>query len=190
MNVRGTIQRVGFRKWYERELLQSHGHLVLLILCIFGLLGAVSCSVRAGWRRNSVLVCACASAIVGFWALRRYMYLFGRAQHVSEQAICPACHTYARWDIEDDAQELGARSGCGCAAALAATCGSSRSRLSPRLGLLLRVAAHPLTGGNASGPALRQAQDRPRPVPRWFLEWGLALHAVWVRRFVEADSRG
>ena len=109
MNVRGTIQRVGFRKWYERELLQSHGHLVLLILCVLGLLGAVELyAVRAGWLSQlSALVCACASAIVGFWALRRYMYLLGRAQHVSEQAICPACHTYARWDIEDDAQERG-----------------------------------------------------------------------------------
>ena len=107
MNTRRTIQRVGFRKWYERELLQSHGHLVLLIFCVLGLLGAVELyAVRAGWvSQLSALLCAGASAIVGYWALRRYMYLLGHAQHVAEQAICPACRTYARWDIEDDAQE-------------------------------------------------------------------------------------
>lgn len=109
MNVRGTIRRIGFRKWYERELLQSHGHLVLLLLCLVGLLGAVELyAARAGWQSQlSALLCAGASAVVGFWALRRYLYLLGRAQHVSEQAFCPACRVYARWDIEDDAAERG-----------------------------------------------------------------------------------
>ncbi len=109
MNTRQTIQRVGFRKWYERELLQSHGHLVLLIFSVLGFLGAVELyAVRAGWASQlSALLCAGASAVIGYWALRRYVYLLGHAQHVADQAICPACRTYARWDIEDDAQEAG-----------------------------------------------------------------------------------
>jgi hypothetical protein len=107
MNTRRTIQRVGFRKWYERELLQSHGHLVLLIFCVLALLGAAELYAgRAGWLSQlSALLCAGVSAVVGFWALRRYMYLLGHAQHVADQAFCPACHVYARWNIEDDAQE-------------------------------------------------------------------------------------
>jgi hypothetical protein len=31
------IRKHGFRKWYERELLQSHAHLVLTFLSVLGL---------------------------------------------------------------------------------------------------------------------------------------------------------
>jgi hypothetical protein len=107
MTVRRTIQRVGFRKWYERELLRGHGHLVLLLFCLIGLVGGVELfSVRGGLASQlTALACTGASAAIGFWALRRYFYLLGHAQHVADQAVCPACRVYARWDIEDDAQE-------------------------------------------------------------------------------------
>ena len=32
MKIAQTIRQAGFRKWYERELIQSHAHLVLLVL--------------------------------------------------------------------------------------------------------------------------------------------------------------
>ena len=32
------VRRLGFRKWYERELMQSHAHLLLLFICSIGLL--------------------------------------------------------------------------------------------------------------------------------------------------------
>ena len=107
MSVRRTIRRVGFRKWYERELLQSHGHLVLVIFSVIGLLGSVEVyALRAGWvSQLTALGCAGASAAVGYWALRRYLQLLGRAEHMSEQAFCPACHIYARWDLDEDAQQ-------------------------------------------------------------------------------------
>ncbi len=104
MSERRTIQRVGFRKWYERELLRSHGHLVLLVLCALGLLGSLEL-LSEGASRNPWLAAACAlvSAGIGLWALRRYLHHLGHAQYVAYQAVCPACRTYARWDIEDEA---------------------------------------------------------------------------------------
>jgi hypothetical protein len=36
MKLAEGIRRHGFRKWYERELLQSHAHLVLCFLCVIG----------------------------------------------------------------------------------------------------------------------------------------------------------
>ncbi len=35
-----SIRRLGFRKWYERELLRSHANLVLLLLATLGLLAS------------------------------------------------------------------------------------------------------------------------------------------------------
>src|SRR5688572_6499494 len=39
MRVSQSIQRIGFRKWYERELLRSHANLVLLVMSTLALLG-------------------------------------------------------------------------------------------------------------------------------------------------------
>lgn len=107
MNERRTIQRVGFRKWYERELLHSHGYLVIALLCFVGLLGGIELFSEGGGLDRQLIALACAgvSAAFGYRALWRYLYLLGHAQRVAEQAICPACRAYARWDIEDDEQE-------------------------------------------------------------------------------------
>ena len=40
MRLRDGIRRHGFRKWYKRELLQSHAHLALTFLCAIGLFAA------------------------------------------------------------------------------------------------------------------------------------------------------
>ena len=40
MKLAEGIRKHGFRKWYERELLQSHAHLLLTFLCMIGLFAA------------------------------------------------------------------------------------------------------------------------------------------------------
>lgn len=106
MDERRAIQRMGFRKWYERELLQSHAHLVLLLMSLVGLLGSIELFSQRDdlGRQLTALLCAGAAAVVGAWSLRRYLYLLGHAQYVADQAVCPVCRTYARWNIEEDEQ--------------------------------------------------------------------------------------
>ena len=112
MNAARTIRRLGFRKWYERELLQSHMHLVLLLLSTLGLLGsaeAYSLRLSIG-SQLGVLACAVASAVIGVWALRRYLYLLAHAEFVADQAVCRGCDTYAKWEVEESAEDpAGAR---------------------------------------------------------------------------------
>ncbi len=96
-----AIRKLGFRKWYERALLQSHIHLVLLLLASIALLGGIEV-----YRRDlplqsqlGLLVCFVASAAIGVWALRRYFYLMHLAEFVAGQAACPQCDAYGRWRI-------------------------------------------------------------------------------------------
>ena len=102
-----TIRRIGFRKWYERELLQSHMHLVLLVLCSLGMLGSAEAfGVTQPVGSQLVMVaCVLASAVIGYWALRRYLYLLNHAEYVADQAVCRQCDTYARWDITAEQAE-------------------------------------------------------------------------------------
>ena len=102
-----TIRRVGFRKWYERELLESHAHLVLLLLSTLGLLGSMevySLQLPIGSQLD-VLACAVVSAVIGVWSLRRYLYLLAHAEFVADQAVCRGCETYAKWEIQEGAEE-------------------------------------------------------------------------------------
>ena len=101
----------GFRPWYERELARSHRQLLLLLLSALALLGGLEALFAArGATRLLLALCLLAAAGVGAWALRRYLFLLMRAEHLARQAVCPQCHVYARWRVEPapnpDAQPL------------------------------------------------------------------------------------
>jgi predicted Zn finger-like uncharacterized protein len=95
------IRRLGFRKWYERELLKSHAHLVLTFLSAVAVLGAFEAAMQIGTladRLTNTAAIVIAGGI-GVWALRRYLYLLMHAEHVAHQADCPHCGVYARFRL-------------------------------------------------------------------------------------------
>lgn len=102
------IRRFGFGKWYERELLSSHAHLLLTLLCCIGLLGTLE-AFGGGSRTEKLLGTALflISGAIGLWALRRYLYLLTHAEDVANQAVCPQCETYARLDVVDEDRRQG-----------------------------------------------------------------------------------
>lgn len=94
------VRRVGFRKWYERELLSSHAHMVLALLATIALLGAFEAfrdATLAEKLMDVVFVIVCAG--IALWALRRYLFLLMHAEEVANQATCPQCAEYGRFDV-------------------------------------------------------------------------------------------
>ena len=109
MGLADGIRKHGFRKWYERELMQSHLHMLLLLLCTIGLLGAFEVFSRQAPLVDqlsialSVLLCVA----IGIWSMRRYLYLLMHAEAVANQAVCPQCQTYGRLAVQrEDAPAL------------------------------------------------------------------------------------
>jgi len=94
------VRRFGFRKWYERELLSSHAHLLLTLLCSIALIGMLEVF-KGGTLEEKLLdvLLFIASGAIGLWSLRRYLYLLMHAEEVANQANCPACITYGRFDV-------------------------------------------------------------------------------------------
>ena len=89
------IRDGGFRRWYQRELLSGHAHLVLLLLSTVGIIGCLE--VMSGLDRverllNSGYIVLCTA--IGIWALRRYLRLLMRAEAIAHQANCPQCGRY------------------------------------------------------------------------------------------------
>ena len=104
MKLADGIRKHGFRKWYERELLQSHAHLILTFCCMVGLFAVFEgMSRRRDWvdqAQDLATVVLC--AVVGVWALRRYLYFLNHAEATANQADCPQCQAYGRFRLEEE----------------------------------------------------------------------------------------
>jgi len=96
------VRRVGFRKWYERELLSSHAHMVLAVLSVIGMLGSMEAMRGVPFAQQLMnLGLLLVSTFIAYWALRRYFYLLMRAEVVANQANCEDCGEYGRFTIVD-----------------------------------------------------------------------------------------
>lgn len=101
MGLAEGIRKHGFRKWYERELLRSHAHLVGVIICTLGLMMALEASAIFHSYADQLtdLVAGVLCAATGLWALRRYLVLLARAEAIAHQADCPHCQAYGRLEL-------------------------------------------------------------------------------------------
>jgi hypothetical protein len=98
------IARHGFRRWYERELIRGHAHLVMVLLSAVAAMGAAEAfGQQQGLQRLVPVVCLLVAAGLGVWALRRYLFHLSLAEALAHQAECPHCRTYARWQADGPA---------------------------------------------------------------------------------------
>lgn len=109
MRLADGIRKHGFRKWYERELLQSHAHLTLTFLCMLGVFmgfeGTLHFHSLADRLTDLLAIVVCGAT--GLWALRRYLYLLNHAEAVANQADCSSCGTYGRLRLVHEERESG-----------------------------------------------------------------------------------
>lgn len=97
------VRRVGFRKWYERELLSSHAHMLLCFLACIGMIASFEAMGGASVAQKLLdALFVLLSAAIGLWALRRYLYLLMHAEEVANQANCPRCQTYGRFSVASE----------------------------------------------------------------------------------------
>lgn len=101
MGLAEGIRKHGFRKWYERQLMQSHLHMLLLVFCAVGLLGAFEVYSRVAPLADqlSIVASIVACASIGIWAMRRYLFMLMRAEYIANQAVCGQCKAYGRLDL-------------------------------------------------------------------------------------------
>ena len=104
MKLTEGIRKHGFRKWYERELLTSHGHLVLTFFCMIGIFaGFEALSTARSWLDQAIDIAAIGlCTAIGLWALRRYLYFLSHAEAAANQAGCPQCQAYGRFVVESE----------------------------------------------------------------------------------------
>ncbi|MDH5286385.1 MAG: hypothetical protein OEX23_07085 [Betaproteobacteria bacterium] len=101
MHLDDALRQGGFRRWYERQLIEGHVWLVTAFLAL--IMVAIALEVldfrgsRAGVLALAAIVVA-GLALVAF-AVRRFHLLLGRAEQLAEQAVCGRCRSYGRFDV-------------------------------------------------------------------------------------------
>ena len=96
MELAQGIRRIGFRRWYERQLIESHLYLVSGVLSLFL---AIACfedfgSRNPAWETLLRLAAMTVGIVVCLWAFRRYLNMLALAEHAAERSVCEKCCTY------------------------------------------------------------------------------------------------
>jgi hypothetical protein len=107
MDVPASVARLGFRKWYERELIKCHAALVTCFLCgllVASLLEAVDL-VELGWKPVSMLLVVFGAATLGWFSWRTYITMLNRAELYGARSNCPSCRAYGRFKVLDSGMD-------------------------------------------------------------------------------------
>jgi hypothetical protein len=101
MQVTRYIERHGFRRWYERQLIESHAYLALGFVALIFLLSGMELlsDAEAGIRYVIVLSAAAAGGMLLVVAWRRFGVLLARAEHFGEAATCPQCKAWGKFKV-------------------------------------------------------------------------------------------
>lgn len=103
MEPADSIARLGFRKWYERQLIDSHASFVTCFLAILMVaismeqLQLLSFNLESLAHLSVVLGCI---VLAGF-SWRRYHRVLETAEYYAEFSYCPACKAYGLFRIDN-----------------------------------------------------------------------------------------
>ena len=101
MDPTSSIRRLGFRKWYERELIKCHAALVTCFLSgltVAALLEQVQVT-ELGWKPLAALLVVFCAIAVGWMSWRSYITILERAERYGQRSRCPSCAAYARFKV-------------------------------------------------------------------------------------------
>jgi hypothetical protein len=96
-----SIARLGFRKWYERRLIEAHAWLVTALLCAI----YVEASLEGFSFKGPALLWMGSAAgmfvggLIVWHGLRRYFALLVEAERFSTQSTCARCKAYGSFDV-------------------------------------------------------------------------------------------
>ena len=101
MELAEGIRRIGFERWYERQLMEAHVYLVTAFLCLILLTACLEgFSARApGLEPFLRMIGMLAGVYGGVWAVRRYGAILGVAESAAGQSVCKKCAAYARLEV-------------------------------------------------------------------------------------------
>lgn len=103
MKLAEDIRRLGFKRWYERILIQSHVYLVLAIVGLIVFFGGMEMLLGplTGVRMFIGVVATVAGGIATVTGVQQYAKMMIFAHRLSDRATCEGCGVYAAFQLLD-----------------------------------------------------------------------------------------
>ena len=105
------IARLGFRKWYERRLIEAHAWLVTAFLCVIviaaGLEGVTfKAGLLAGLSSAGLVFFA---GLIAWHGVRRFIAILAEAEHLGSQSTCHSCNRYGVFSVIAQSPQMSVR---------------------------------------------------------------------------------
>src|SRR5687768_487819 len=98
-----SIGKLGFRRWYERQLIESHAWLVSSFLCALGVAASLEVMTFRELPKAAItLAFVFVAALICWYGLKRYLAIMEQAERIGEFSTCGSCSTYARFQVIDE----------------------------------------------------------------------------------------
>jgi len=101
MNLAEGIRKIGFRRWYERQLIECHLYFVTGFLSLVAM-AACANALDLGAGLPNILPLSLASVLtmgVSFWSLTRYITMLSFAERAAERSVCGGCQAYGALEV-------------------------------------------------------------------------------------------
>ena len=113
-SVGATIGERGFRRWYERQLIDGFLHMITGVLALIMMFIALE---ELEFRATPAGLLALVSiAVVGgglcIVSWRKFHWLLARSEYVAQQATCSQCQTYGRFAVLSSRDAVEGPAGC------------------------------------------------------------------------------
>jgi hypothetical protein len=101
MELSEGIRKIGFRRWYERQLIEAHLFLISGFLCLIMVIASFEGfnQPMPAWEKLVRFAAVIAGSAVCLWAWRRFLLMLSLAEHVSERSVCGKCAVYGGLDL-------------------------------------------------------------------------------------------
>jgi hypothetical protein len=101
LELADDIRKRGFKKWYERQLIESHAYLVTCALCMIVVAALIEeLNFRApGLKPFLTLALIAGSGLLGLFSWLRYRAIMVTAERFGDRSTCDQCHAYAKFDV-------------------------------------------------------------------------------------------
>jgi hypothetical protein len=99
-----SIGRLGFRRWYERQLFEAHAWLVTcLLVAIVAAVSLEGVSFRKPfWQIAPLLGLAFVGGLIIWHGVRRFGALMTEANRLAEDSTCASCGAYGSFHVEEE----------------------------------------------------------------------------------------
>lgn len=101
MDLVDSIRKRGFRKWYERQLVEGHLYLVTCFLCM---ILVAACAEQIDFRAPGAAVMIAlvlGGGVLGLFSWQRYKSIMTVAESYGDHSTCAQCGAYAKFEVID-----------------------------------------------------------------------------------------